>query len=260
MNENEIEKQESNEPVSTVEKTSPSKKKSLTKMYILAGLIVIVTVLIAIYLLEKEGRSSTNIFASILASQEASKMVAMVNGEKIVSSDLDVSISQFSQMASAQGVDISSPEAQKDIRSQALEVLVNTELLKQKAAERGISISDDQVETRLEGIRTELGGQEVLQQRMDELGISTDKLFTDVKDELLIQALLDQIFAEAKIEVSEEEIAGVYENAGGANAGLPAIEEVKEEIRKQITTSKEQTAIDNYLTEIKSGAQIEIVE
>ena len=137
-------------------------------------------------------------------------------------------------------------------------MLVNTELLKQAASEKGINISDEAVSERLEGIKTEIGGEEVLNERMTSLGITEDRLYKDVRDELTIQQLLETVFEEAVIEVTEEEVSALYQGAGGEEAGLPALEEVREQVEAQVRASKEQVAIDNYLTELKELAEIEI--
>lgn len=240
-----------------MEATAPAKKSPIGK-YIGAVVIVCIIILGVFFLLEKEGRSSTSMFASIIEKQEANAVVALVNGEEIINSELDTSIKQFIQVAVAQGVDANNPDVQVEIRAQALDVLVNTELLKQAAADKGLEITDEEVSERLQTIEAEIGGPEILVERMETLGISNDQLQNDVKDELLIQELIDIIFAEAEITVSDEEISEVYENASVAQEDLPALEEVRAQVEEQILASKEQAAIDAYLGELKDGAEIEI--
>lgn len=266
MSENEIRQPETQpeSETSTVssETTTPvaSTKKAPLKLYAISITVVALVILAVLFMLEKEGRSNTNLFSAFIANQENNKVVAVVNGDEIVNKELETSINQFSQMATAQGVDITTEETKAEIRKQSLDVLINTQLLKQSAAERGISVSDEAVENRIEEIKIELGGEEVLSGRMTELGIDIIKLRSDIKDEILIQTLLDEIFAEENIEVSEEEISAVYEGAGGTEAGLPEIEEVRGQIIAQITSTKEQEIIDGYLIELKEDAEIEIVE
>lgn len=233
-------------------------KKSNLKIYVTAVLLAALIILGVLYVLEKEGRSSTQLFASLIANQEANKVVAIVNGEPIKNSELATSMQQFSQAALAQGVDISSAEAQADIRKQSLDVLVNTKLLKLDAISRGYSVTDEAAAERLKSIETEIGGAEILNQRMAELGIKMEQLKKDIADELLIQQLLDAIFAEANITVTDEEIADLYKNSGGQEAGLPALEEVKDQVIAQIRNSKEQAEIDKYLTQLKATAEVEI--
>lgn len=258
MSENETQSTEEKVVEAEASSAAPEEKQSKVKGYVMAVVLAAVIILGALYLLEKEGRSSTNIFGSLIASQEAKAPVAVVNGEKIKNSELTVGVQQFTQAAIAQGVDVSSPDIQTEIKTQALDVLINTRLLKQNAIEKGFTVSDEDAQERLTTIEAEVGGPEVLAQRMEELGIDDEKLLLDVKDELLIQQLLDSIFAEANTEVTEEEIAEFYQNAGGTEAGLPALEEVRDQVVLQIKTSKEQVAIDEYINELKGKAQIDL--
>lgn len=232
-------------------------RKSKVGMYIAAIVIVALTLLAVLFLLEKEGRSSTGIFDSYFAAQDNTATVAVVNGEEITGRDLATSIQQFNQAAIAQGVDTTNPDVAADIRGQALEVLVNTELLKQAAEEQGIEISTEATAERLATIEAEIGGPEVLQERIGELGLTQDDLERDITEELLIQALLDGIFAEANIEVTEEEVLEVYNAAGGADAGLPPLEEVRAQVEAQVQSTKEQAVIDEYLETLKIDAEIE---
>lgn len=232
-------------------------KKSRLLGYGAAILAVAVILVGVLYLLEKEGRSSTGIFDSLLEQQDAGVVVAVVNGEEIVNADLATSIGQFSQAATAQGVDTSTPEAQAEIRGQALEVLINTELLRQQANAEGIEVTSEEAAERLAEIEAEIGGAEVLAERMETLGVDTEQLRADIREELLIQRLLDSVFESSDIEVTEEEIEEVYAQAGGAEADLPPLEEVREQIVTQIETSKEQQIIEEYITELRAEAAIE---
>jgi FKBP-type peptidyl-prolyl cis-trans isomerase (trigger factor) len=236
-----------------------TKSKNKTVMYVAAGVIVAVTLLTVLFLLEKEGRSSTGLFDSYLAAQENSVVVAVVNGEEITGRDLNTSIQQFNQAAVAQGVDTSSPEVVADIRNQALEVLVNTTLLRQAAQAQGIEVSTEAAAERLDVIQTEIGGEEALQARIAELGLTQADLEEDIKEEIVIQTLLDTLFADAEIVVTEEEIQGVYDAAGGADEGLPPLETVSEQIEAQVRGSKEQEVIDAYLNTLKTDAEIELI-
>ncbi|MCA9361860.1 SurA N-terminal domain-containing protein [Candidatus Kaiserbacteria bacterium] len=259
MSENETEtKVESTTEAASAPAAEQSTAKKSKKGIIAAILVVALIILGVLYALEKQGRSSTSIFAGFIEYQEANAIVATVNGDNIINAQLDTSINQFTQVAAAQGVDVTSPEIQADIRDQALDVLINTTLLKQAAAERGIDVTDEEVTERLDSITADLGGEEVLVTRMEELGIDAEQLHSDIRDEIVIQELLEVLFAEAAVEVTEEEIAEVYQGAGGEEAGLPAIEEVREQVAAQIRTSKEQTVIDEYIDELKAEAAIEV--
>jgi FKBP-type peptidyl-prolyl cis-trans isomerase (trigger factor) len=248
----------------TVESTyvpteQPKKEKSKTGMYIAAIVIVAVTLLTVLFMLEREGRSSTGVFDSYFAAQESSVVVAVVNGEEITGKDLNTSIQQFNQAAVAQGVDTSSPEVIADIRTQALDVLVNTTLLKQAAQEQGVEVSAEATAERLDAIQADIGGAEALQARIAELGLTQADLEEDINEELVIQALLNTLFAEAEIDVTDQEIQEVYDAAGGGGEELPPHEEVSDQIETQVRGSKEQEVIEEYLGTLRTDAAIELI-
>jgi hypothetical protein len=240
-----------------VEKTTKEKNKII--MYVAAVLIVVVTLVTVLFMLEREGRSSTGVFDSYFAAQENSVVVAVVNGQEITGEDLNTSIIQFNQAALAQGVDTASPEVIADIRTQALEVLVNTTLLRQAAQEQGIEVTAEATAERLAAIQIDIGGEEALQARIAELGLTQADLEEDIKEEIIIQTLLDTLFVEAEVVVSAQEIQGVYDAAGGSDEGLPPLETVSEQIEAQVRGSKEQAVIDEYLNTLKTDAKIELI-
>lgn len=236
-------------------------KRSKWKLTVLAVALVAVALLAVLFRLEKEGRVNTNLFTSYLAAQEANRPVAVVNGVSLKAADLRTGVDQLIQAATAQGLDPADPEVQAEIQTQALEMLVNTELLKQSAAKVGITISSEQIDARIAEIETAAGGAEALAARLAEFDIDQTKLVADVTAELTIQTLLtDEVFAGADVAVSEIEVNEVYNNAV-AQAGdqtLPSLEDVRVQIEQQIVQSKEQAALDAYLQALRADADIQL--
>jgi len=240
-------------PAEQITQAASAKKSAPWWTYAAAVVAVIGIILGVVYVMEEQGRLQTGLFVN-----ESRTPVATVNGTDIRAEDLSTSINQISATAQLQGIDIANPEVQSNIRAQAVDMLVNTELLKQEATERGITITDEDVQGRIDQLITEVGTQELLTERMTSLGIDDAMLRRDVKTELMIQALLDQEFVDVDMEISEEEIVGVYESAGGAAAGLPDIEEVRPQIMAQIEAGREQVVIDEFIATLRADATIEV--
>jgi FKBP-type peptidyl-prolyl cis-trans isomerase (trigger factor) len=241
------------------ETAAPAAKTSIGKI-IAFGIVVLVFLAAALFFLERNGTLSTGIFDAYFEQQAAAAVIATVNGEEIIGRDLTTSMDQFSEAAIAQGVDVSNPEFKEMVRERSLEVLINTELLKQEAAERGIVATEEEIVTRIESVEAQLGGAAVLDERIAELGIDRDRLREDISDEIVIQALLEEIFTEAEITITDEDVEALYEEAGGAEAGLPALEEVRPQVEAQIQAAREQEAIDTFLETLRSDADIQIQE
>ncbi|MEK7462209.1 MAG: SurA N-terminal domain-containing protein, partial [Patescibacteria group bacterium] len=228
------------------------------KKYLVATLALVLLALVAlVYVLEDKGKLNTGIFDEVQKQVSKYTAAAKVNNEKISEYDLEISMTQLSSGAAAQGADVTDPTVQTEIKNQALDMLVNTELLKQEAATRGIVVTEEEINTRLETLKTDVGGEDVLSQRMEEFGINQKTLLRDIKNELTIQKLLDEVFKEKSVVVTEEDIAAFYEEAGGTKAGLPALEEVKAQIEAQLKATKEQSVVTAYIEELRGKAQIE---
>src|SRR3989338_8883366 len=86
------------------------------------GAMVVGILLIAsglLFVLEKEGRTSTGIFSGIISKMEEGKPVARVNGTPIFMSDFTSSYNQLLQMSTTQGVDVNDPAMIEKLRTQA---------------------------------------------------------------------------------------------------------------------------------------------
>ena len=227
------------------------------KYTILAFVLVVVALLAFTYMLEQKGKINTGVFEGVNKVVAMYKAVAKVNGVKITERDLNISVSQLKAGAEAQGTDVTDPKLQAQIQKQSLDMLVNTELLKQEAAARGVAITETDIDTRIESLKKDVGGEEVLKDRMKQFGVDEKVLRRDVKNELTIQALLDKEFEAKGIKISDEEVKAFYEQAGGAKAGLPKLEEVKDKIIEQLKSTKQQEVVTTLVDELRAKATIE---
>lgn len=244
-------------PVTAPETKSADSSKPIW-LYTLGLLVVVGIAVGAIYMLEQQGTVRTGLFVDkeAIAPKE---LVATVNGVEILGSDLVISMSQISANAQAQGINVNDPTVKADIEAQAVETLVNTKLLEQEAAKRGIVITDTDVSARIDLLVEQVGSEEALQERMVALGITNETLRRDVKSELTIQALLDGVFLENDVTVTEEEARELYDAQTAGIEGVPPFEELQSQFEAQIRASKEQPIIMAFLDELRAGAQIEIV-
>ncbi len=248
----------------TKEETEPKltaaavKEFVVSKRYtIMAVGLVIVGLFSLLFVMERQNKIDTGLFDGLETFLSKFATAATVNGQKINEHDLAISIAQIATGAASQGLDIEDPEVKTEIRTQALDMLINTELLKQEAAARGLVVTDEDVADRRAKLVEEIGGEEVLAERMTQFNIDEKTLARDIKNELTIQKLLDEVFVEKGISVSEEEIKDFYEQAGGAEAGLPELESVRSQIETQIKTTKEQEVVTGFIEELRGKATIE---
>jgi FKBP-type peptidyl-prolyl cis-trans isomerase (trigger factor) len=239
--------------------TIVSAKKS-NKYTIITIVIVVIALLVVLFQLERQDRVGTNVFGSMIAALEANAPIATVNGDDIKMSDLESGIEQLTQAAIQQGFDATDPEVQAEVRSQAIDMMINTKLLEQEAVENDITINEEAVNARINELAEAAGGQEALLERLKEFEIDEAQLRTDVQEELTIRALLDTVFSDAGTAVTEEEIAAVYQNALASNGDqpLPPLADVAAQIEQQLQQTKEQEATETYVQQLRADADITI--
>jgi hypothetical protein len=239
--------------------TVVSAKKS-NKYTIITIVIVVIALLVVLFQLERQDRVGTNVFGSMIAALEANAPIATVNGDDIKMADVESGIEQLTQAAIQQGFDTTDPEVQAEVRSQAIDMMINTKLLEQEAVKNDITINEEAVNARINELAEAAGGQEALLERLAEFEIDEAQLRTDVQEELTIRALLDTVFSDAGTAVTEEEIVAVYQNALAANGDqpLPPLADVSAQIEQQLQQTKEQEAIETYVQRLRAGADIAI--
>lgn len=241
--------------------TMETENNNRRRNFIIGAVIVVGLLLLGLwYVMERNGQVNTNLFSGFEQARLEREVIVEVNGEIISAYDLSISQQQIAAAARAQGVDVTDPDTIGSIKEQAIEMLINTELLRQEAKKRNITVSEDEVEARYNQLITEVGGEEILAQRMNEFGVTEKILFRDIKNELTIQKLLDEVFASSEEEmvVSEAEVKELYDSVGGEAGGLPALEEVREQIVQQIKSTKEQQVVNNFVETLRTQATIDI--
>ncbi|MFM2339675.1 MAG: hypothetical protein RLZZ360_311 [Candidatus Parcubacteria bacterium] len=239
---------------------NPSARRQVLKQYGIAALIVVLMGGALLYLLEKQGRVNTGIFDQVSALIMPEAAVAKVNGEKIPQSLYDKNVEQLSLQAATQGADASDPAVAEQIKKQAIDVLVNSTLLKQAARNAGVVVTEEQITERYQGIVASQGGEEALMARMVELKITKDGLMQDIEDEILIQTHLDSAVKTDDITVTDEEVAALYKSVtANPEVKVPPLEEVRPQIEQEIRFGKEQELISAYIDTLKKDAKIEVL-
>ena len=239
-----------------------SDKKQIIIQYCVAVVAVLVMGAGLLYALEQQGRIDTGVFDKISGIVNPAPAAAIVNGTRITKADYDKNLLQLQNAAAAQGADVKSEAIQTEIKKQAIDVLVNTELLRQAAYAEGALVTDEQVDARYKEIVDSLGGVDKLNEKMTELGITEPALRKDIEGEILIQAHLSKAVDTSKITVTEKELTDAYtqiSGTAGAGVKVPPLAEIKTQLEAQLKTNKEQELVNAYITKIREGAKIEVL-
>lgn len=188
------------------------------------------------------------------------EVVATVDGAEITREDYDRSAAQLSNVYASQGIDTSSEEAANTIREQALNTLVNRQLILNAATAAGTNVSDETVETEYQSVVSNMGGEENLSATIAATGVTLDQFRADLETDLVINAYLESKLGAEATTVTDEEVKAAYDTAAASGAeGLPAFEEVSEMIRTQLQSEKQQAAIAAELERLRGEAEIVVL-
>jgi hypothetical protein len=235
-------------------RNTPTVKNVVVRNYAIATLIVLLMGGGLWLVLESQGRVQTNFLGTFVNRGPA----ASVNGVDIARGAYESNRRQVEESALAQGIDINDPMVRSEISTQAIETLINTELLRQEAQRLRITVSAEDIQNRYNEIIEQVGGEEALALRMTELGLDEDTLRSDIENELVIQALFAQQTDVSNIEVTDEEVAEVFSQVSATEEVTVSLDEVREIIETNIRLSKEQEIITQYIQSLRAEADVVI--
>ena len=194
------------------------------------------------------------VVVGFVAAQDGDATVVQLGDQTISEAEFDERFALTARnIASQQGIPFNT-ETQAlfdSLRPQYLEQVATELVLLQEAETRGISVSDEEVETQVSQVRENTGGEEAFSQFLTETGFDSEDAFRQyIRDNLTIQALVDELSQD--IEVGDEEVQSFYaENE--AEIGQP-LEEVRPAVEQAVT----QQALNDRIAELRSAAGVEV--
>lgn len=137
------------------------------------------------------------------------KIVAVVNEDVITQADLDIAlgsiVAQYKQIYSAEELTNKIEEARQDILNQIIE----DRLILQEAKRRGVVVEDEEVEERVDGVKSRFPTDDDFEDAVTESGISFDTLRNRYKEQIMMSKLVNHEVRE-KIVVTPSEISDYY--------------------------------------------------
>ena len=202
---------------------------------------------------------STDVEALLNRESVGDGPVATVNGEAIPRHEFENRVRELANATAQQGFDISSTSVASQIRQQTVTVLVNTYLLVQAAEAAGIEASDTTINEQYQTVLENVGGEEVLLHTLQDMEMTEADLRKDIREQLIIDALLLQETNLNDVSISDEEVAEYYETVNANNPDLPALEEIEVQISNQLLQQKRQQVVSDYIQTLRAEAEVEIL-
>ena len=121
--------------------------------------------------------------------------VATVNGVAISQEELDANYEQFLQMYEAYGVDTSDETLRINLRNSVLESLIVQEILVQEAQERELTVSDEEVNAYVQGVKDAYynGDDAAYETALEDAGYTVESYAEAVREQLLLETMQDEL-------------------------------------------------------------------
>lgn len=187
-------------------------------------------------------------------------VVAVVNGDRIYENELAESIALVEQAAAQQGIDPSDEQIRLEIRTQALEILINNVILLGAAKEAGITVTQEEAQAKYDELVTELGTEEELLKRMEEMGLTEKKLRSNIEERILADTYIESVTDIEALTVTDAEVDEFVKALSAGGTELPPLDEIRPQIESQILNQKQQQIITELVTKLRTEAEVEIVE
>ena len=175
--------------------------------------------------------------------------VAVVDGEEVARQDYDAVISQAKTSYKNQKREFPAAGSQEfqTLRNQVVQFLVQREQFEQEAEDRGIEVTDKQVDARLEQIQKQYfnGDKKKYDKQLKEQGLTERQVKNDLRAQIISEKLFAQVTGVVK--VTDAQIEEYYEK----NKAQYSVPESRE-VRHILVKSKAKA--DDLYDQLKAGA------
>lgn len=134
----------------------------------------------------------------VVTPSSAGELAALVNGQPIAMEEYEKQVAQVEAFFAQEGLDLESAEGRERLaqaRRQVLEQMIDQELIRQAAAAMGVSISESQLESSLQEIIDQSGGQDRFDQSLQAMGNTYDDFRQMLLDQLLSEGVYGAVTA-----------------------------------------------------------------
>jgi peptidyl-prolyl cis-trans isomerase C len=178
---------------------------------------------------------------SALAKDEPGKIAAKVGNRTIDMQTFEQEVAKYMmQYKGAQGN--LPPAFMQQIRTQAINTLINREVLLQESEKRGIKANKEEVQKGIESVQSRFPSQEKFQEALKELNLTQKDFEQQYMQQSKIQTLIDQEII-SKIKIKEDE-AKAYFDANSAQFDQKEKVRARHILMKVEKTADEKTKAD----------------
>ncbi len=129
------------------------------------------------------------------------KVAAVVDGEKIYLSQVERRLERYGKPQRR--------EEEEKLKKRILDDLVNKKLILQEARRQGITVSQKEVDNRLESVKKTFPSHEAFEQALDRMGMTEKEFRVEVEENLMVARATDWVSRNVK--VTSEEVEDYYQ-------------------------------------------------
>ena len=177
-------------------------------------------------------------------------VVAKVNGKEIKGDMFNFVYAQIKVGVHQLGYDAGD---QNSLKEMAVSILINQELLKQDAEKRNITVSDSEIDSEYETFKSNVDNQLAALVNQPELPEESYK--DQLHFELIHEKYLDSEIED--VDVADKEVEETYDSLKEQNENMPALEDIKEQLKNELVMQKEQELVQSKVEQLEAEADIE---
>jgi len=191
---------------------------------------------------------------------EPNEIVAIVNEEELKGEAYNaISASILNQMEQM-GEDPSTKESTEQVKTQALDILVNQTLVLQQAKESEIKAEKSEIDKDYTEFVKQFDDEKAMKEMLESQNMDVETLKTQIAESIIFEKYKEKIAPVGKI--TDEDIKAYYDKVAAeskeAGQELPPLEEVREEIKGSIEQEQQQNQLAAHVEELKGKAEIEL--
>lgn len=199
------------------------------------------------------------IFAALKWGNEENQdksVLATVGETEITMEDIQPELDQIKNQYLNQGIDITEEGLEDMILLQIVQNHINKVILLEYAKELDFKIEEEKIEEEYQKILTQFGGQEGLDNAMEQSQVTEENIRDDIRNSLTFQLIAEQ---EGGMEITEEEVQDRYQQLKEQLGDeLPPIAEVYDQIEQEIMNEKMGAVLESIIDEVKESYDVEI--
>jgi len=180
-------------------------------------------------MVEEDGMPGENGMVDMTPDPELGEVVATVNGEKIYEGELDMMVQQMMMQQGMDPQDEQMAEIEELMKQDVLDELIMSSLLAQKVQEKGIGLSEEEVEEEYRQMVKMSGGEEAFEEQLAMMGETPEGIKEEIASYSAPQLYFEHHFREKAeergIEPTEEELEEEYESIVEMSGGEGEVEQ-----------------------------------